>query len=265
MKAWWRVTLILALSASTVVDGAKKKRKKKDPFEDLPQDEKIKRQQDCEMCGLVMGTLQKGLEERKAKLQLSKEAADRKAKYVEGVQKAQTKRWLKQEYGVELIDALEEAIDGLCESRAEVIERVCGMPSFSTINSVEINIAKKSVLKQPLKGTAGYDGFKPEECKGRIRSQCLRVVEAQTEEMQQAALAGGGPEMCLEMWPSCTKMRAFLFFNSTEEADAARVKHEKDREDFERRANRKTNVKKEAASIFGDMSDDFMAMMKDDL
>jgi len=267
MRAWWRLLLVAALLAASGVDGKKKKKKKAKADEpELPREEKVKRQQDCEMCGLVMGTLQKALSARKAKLHLSKEAADRKAKYVEGVQKAQTKRWLKQEYGVELLDALEEAIDGICERRAEVVERICGLPSFSTINPVEVQIAKKSVLKQPYKGTDSFgDGFKPDECKGRIKTQCLRVVEAQAEEMQEVALSGGGPEMCTKLWPSCSKMRAFLFHNSTEEAEAARVKHEQAREDFERRANKKTNVKKEAANMFGDVAEDFMAMMKDDL
>eukprot|EP00966_Prymnesium_polylepis_P048888 1131412-Prymnesium_polylepis.1 len=179
------------------------------------------------MCGLVMGTQQTGLVKRKEKLKLTKEATERRQAYVEGVQKAQTKRWLKQEYGVELVDALEDAIDGLCERQAEVVERVCGLPSFATVTDKEVEIAKKSVLKQPLKGTEGYDGYKPEECRGRIKTLCLRVVVAQPEEMEKTALAGGGPDGCMSLWPSCTKERAFLFHNSTEEAAAAKVRHDK--------------------------------------
>ena len=261
MRLWRFVVFWLALVAPT---SAKRKRKQSKKPE-LSREEKVERQQNCEMCGLVMGTLQAGLTKRKEKLKLSKEAAERKQAYVEGVQKAQTKRWLKQEYGVELVDALEEAIDGLCERKAEVVENVCGLPSFATITDKEVAIAKKSVLKQPQKGTEGYDGYKPEECRGRIKTLCLRVVEAQAEEMEKAALAGGGPEACMSLWPSCSKERVFLFHNTTEEGEAARVRHEKQRDEFNRRAKKKPNPTKDAASMFGDVADEFMNMMKDDL
>ncbi|KAL1515247.1 hypothetical protein AB1Y20_001881 [Prymnesium parvum] len=257
------VVLLLILATPAAVDARRKRQKAKEP--PLPREERIARQQDCEMCGLVMGSLQEGLQQRQAKLRLSKEAAERRQAYVDGVQKAQTKRWLKQEYGVELVDALEDALDGICERKAEVVERICGVPSFSTINPKEVEIAKKSVLKQPLKGGEGYDGFKPEECRGRIKTQCLRVVEAKAEEMQRAALDGGGPEACLELWPSCSRMRAFLYHNSTAEAAAAQAKHERSREEFERRAKQKANPTREAAGMFGDVAEDFMNMMKDEI
>ena len=69
----------------------------------------------------------------------------------------------------------------------------------------------------------------------------------------------------MAMWPSCRRERAFLFHNSMEEAHAAKIKHDQQREDFERRAKKKTDPMREMAGLFGDLADDVMNMMKEEI
>ena len=54
----------------------------------------------CAACVQSFRLLSSTLSSAKARLELSKEANDRKAQKVDRVQKAQTRRWLKNEYGV---------------------------------------------------------------------------------------------------------------------------------------------------------------------
>jgi hypothetical protein len=147
-----RRVLLLILQ---VVGECSAKRKKQPK---LSREEIVLRQQDCEMCGLVVASLEAGLQRRQADLQLSREAVERRQAYVDGVQKAQTKRWLKGEYGVEMAAAVEDVIDGMCEREADLVNKVCGLPNFMSVSDREVEVAKLSALKQPYRGTAGYTG-----------------------------------------------------------------------------------------------------------
>ena len=51
-------------------------------------------------------------------MELSKEFNEKKAQKVDKVQKAQTKRWLKNEYGVALRAGIEEELEALCSREA---------------------------------------------------------------------------------------------------------------------------------------------------
>ena len=259
-----RATLLLFVLLLTQAQdalAAKRKVKRKVKQPELSR-ERVAQQQDCEMCGLVMSSLQRSLTERKAKLQLSKDAAQRRETYVEGVQKAQTKRWLHSEYGVEMVDALEEALDGLCEREAELVERVCGVPTFQGLSEREVEIAKMSTLKQPYRGIKSFD---PSECRGQIKSFCLRVVESGAEMMQRAALEGGGPEACVALWSGCSRRRARLFHNSTEEKAAAVEKFQREHEERKRRDRRPADAAGQAAGLIGDLTADFMSAFKDEV
>ena len=72
----------------------------------------------CAACVQSFRLLSSTLSSAKARLELSKEANDRKAQKVDRVQKAQTRRWLKNEYGVALRASLEEEMDVLCSRDA---------------------------------------------------------------------------------------------------------------------------------------------------
>ena len=68
----------------------------------------------CAACAQAVTYLAKAYNHTEAELELSKEANDKKAQKIDKVQKAQTKRWLKQEYGVALRAAVEEEMEALC-------------------------------------------------------------------------------------------------------------------------------------------------------
>ena len=68
----------------------------------------------CAACGLVVARLGSVLETAKAELELSKETIDKRAKSIDKVQKAQTKRWLKNEYSVALRAGVEDEVETVC-------------------------------------------------------------------------------------------------------------------------------------------------------
>ena len=82
----------------------------------------------CEVCGQLMRAMVASITQQKEEMELSKEAADRKAAAIDAVQKAQTKRWLKNEYAAGLAAALAERLDGIC-AEPGFEQRVCGVES----------------------------------------------------------------------------------------------------------------------------------------
>mmetsp|Transcript_7955 Transcript_7955/g.23279 ORF Transcript_7955/g.23279 Transcript_7955/m.23279 type:complete len:335 (-) Transcript_7955:335-1339(-) len=72
----------------------------------------------CVACGLLTASLSEAMETAKKELDQFKEA---KEEAIGRVQKAQTRRWLKQEYGSNLYAAVEDAMD-----------KVCALPALSS-------------------------------------------------------------------------------------------------------------------------------------
>ena len=105
------------------------------------------------MCGLIAMDLYKAHEESQKKYRLTKSARDKKLKYMEGVQKAQTKRWLKNEYSVALRAGVEDEV-----------ETVCGHDTLST--SRELQGACRDFLEEHEEATvrAVLDGTSEEMC-----------------------------------------------------------------------------------------------------
>ena len=68
----------------------------------------------CAACGLAVERLGSVLETTKGELELSKETNEKRAASIDKVQKAQTKRWLKNEYGVALRAGVEEEVETVC-------------------------------------------------------------------------------------------------------------------------------------------------------
>ena len=89
----------------------------------------------CDVCVLVMTELQKAFNATKLEYERSKEYNDKKAQKVDKVQKAQTKRWLKNEYKVELAASVEERLESVCEDES-LFGNVCnahsGQPPLPT-------------------------------------------------------------------------------------------------------------------------------------
>ena len=107
----------------------------------------------CAACGLVVARLGSVLETAKAELELSKETIDKRAKSIDKVQKAQTKRWLKNEYSVALRAGVEDEV-----------ETVCGHDTLST--SKELQGACRDFLEEHEEATvrAVLDGTSEEMC-----------------------------------------------------------------------------------------------------
>jgi protein-disulfide isomerase len=65
----------------------------------------------CSACTLAIRRLNGALNATKEELELSREANEKKSASIDKVQKAQTKRWLKREYGVALRAGVEEELE----------------------------------------------------------------------------------------------------------------------------------------------------------
>lgn len=68
----------------------------------------------CAACTTTVKQLAVAFSREKKELELSKEANDLKAQKIDKVQKAQTKRWLKNEYNVALRASIEEEMEKVC-------------------------------------------------------------------------------------------------------------------------------------------------------
>ena len=77
----------------------------------------------CAACSLVTSQLERRLNSTRDELEASKQFNDKKAASIDRVQKAQTKRWLKNEYGVALRAGLEEELEQVCASATMVLSR----------------------------------------------------------------------------------------------------------------------------------------------
>eukprot|EP00966_Prymnesium_polylepis_P096695 2240167-Prymnesium_polylepis.1 len=69
----------------------------------------------CTACALISRRLNGAVNSTKEDLEASKAFNDEKSKKIDKVQKAQTKRWLKMEYGVALRAGVEEELEKVCE------------------------------------------------------------------------------------------------------------------------------------------------------
>ena len=183
------------------------------PRKKAPSSKKSKAQvqaEQCEMCGVVMGELHTALRERKQTLKLSREAAARKAQKVDRVQKAQTRRWLKQEYNVEMMASLEERMEKLCDADA-LKDAVCA-----------IDEADERAVDSALRGSsvvAGGEGggFEKAACRKLVETRCRDVSADHIEDLMRRVLdadadAPADTEACAEVLPQCETARAERFF-----------------------------------------------------
>lgn len=120
----------------------------------------------------------------KAELELSHEAAERKQAQIHSVQKAQTKRWLKNEYKVALAAAVEERLEKVCDE-ASLLDVVCDLPAEQRRTHWELENDKQ--------------GSDVKRCGAVGLSRCKAFVEEHAEALARAALDGRG-------WASCAKI-----------------------------------------------------------
>ena len=194
----------------------------------------------CDLCGLIVGKLRRALETTHDELELSKEANERKAQKIDKVQKAQTKRWLKNEYRVALASALEEALEGVCDE-ASLLQPLCG-DAMAVFNETVATATKKASAKRATQefdylkggssdergssvkrgssssGEGGADGEGAESlawpavkegkvdvsaCHARGKLRCRAVVDEHAEELMRAVLDDQGLSQCAKLLPRC--------------------------------------------------------------
>lgn len=182
----------------------------------------IRRAQECEVCGLFFAQMAQTLDATRAALALSKEAASRRQAQIDGVQKAQTRRWLKMEYGQNLAAALEERMDGICTSE-ELLAAACSNHGPEGDGGEDEEGGwRPAAAEQPTPSLRRPDErpFQRAACAVRLEARCGALVDEAADEMQRAALDGRDATACALLLPACSVSQA-MAFNSTFWASAA--------------------------------------------
>ena len=167
----------------------------------------------CDVCALLMGQLKRALVSTQEELELSKEANDKKAEKIDKVQKAQTKRWLKNEYRVALAAAVEEKLDNVCDDKALLLP-VCKATANATADG------------EGSSGGSGASGGSGESggdelawpaaesgkvgvaaCQDRGKSRCRTVVDDHAEPLMRAVLDNRDAAECAKLLPQCDASR----------------------------------------------------------
>ena len=193
-----------------------------------------RREEECEACGLLVRELHGKLRATKQELQLSRAAAARKEQKVDKVQKAQTKRWLKQEYSVALAASLEEHVEGLCETSAWA-DAACSVNNslrswFHDDNPDERWTRDSPALEerhcafrrfQQFSTWSGNEGHEERDslrrqCSDAAKERCRPVVEEHIEAVMRAVLDSdieGEPDtgVCVQLLSGCEAKRAACF------------------------------------------------------
>ena len=151
----------------------------------------------CDVCILSVMGLEMALNETKDELELSRDAAAKKSASIDKVQKAQTKRWLKQEYSVALAAAVEERLEKLCEND-ELTRPVCAPVGSAT----SVGFAARAPW-QPVGGGA----FSAGPCRDSGKEHCRALQEEHADHLLRIALDGKGPAACAKLLPACEAER----------------------------------------------------------
>jgi len=172
----------------------------------------VARAQECELCGLVFEQMEMTLSSTRAELALSKDAAERRQAQIDGVQKAQTRRWLKLEYAQNLAAALEDMVDGMCNGVG--LKKAACKPEPTG----EPQRWSDAALRR---GGGGGGGFDKSTCEARVGARCSALVDAAADALQRAALDGRDATACASLLRGCSVETAQAFNHSyTPDGDA---------------------------------------------
>jgi hypothetical protein len=156
-----------------------------------------RRLEDCEACGLIVWRMQAIVAAKEMELESLKKAKEKRAK---ASTKAHSKRWLKQEYGVELAAAIESHIGELPRDR-RIYGGACQTGPGAVIDSA---------LRQ-----RESSHFHPGECERRVQSRASDVLEEFQDELIEAVLSGhSAGTACANTLPSCAPSRAKVLLGS---------------------------------------------------
>ena len=147
----------------------------------------------CEACGLIMWRMQTIVTEKAEKLQEVKAAKEKRASKST---KAHSRRWLRQEYAVELSSAIESQIDALPNDQ-RIIHGAC-------------RASAEALTGSALRASANVGpSFHPGRCQTQIRARMADVIGEYQDELTEAAVAGkGAGTACAAVLGHCSAARA---------------------------------------------------------
>lgn len=158
------------------------------------EDVEATQRQACDVCVVVMTDLQRAFNETKQEYERSKEYNDRKAERVDKVQKAQTKRWLKNEYRVELAASVEDRLEKVCEDEP-LLRHLCeSKPPLAAWSGIDAAEERKKKGKKKKEEEGSND-----RCAKMAEHRCRGLVEEHAEPMARAALDERGHGACATM------------------------------------------------------------------
>jgi len=173
--------------------------------------EASRRSQRCDACALLVSELASALNHTKTELERSKEFNDKKAQKVDKVQKAQTKRWLKNEYRVELAAAVEERLEKACDEAA-LFEPLC----------------KDDLRAGPWAGLGSGSSFDETACKKAGELRCKEVIEEHAEPLVRSALDEKGLAVCTKVLEGCDPKVELARAEGSDPAEREAVREDKD-------------------------------------
>ena len=152
--------------------------------------------EDCEACGLVVWRMQTIVGQKQSELDALKKAKEKRAKKST---KAHSKRWLRQEYAVELAAALEERLDQLSTDQ-RIIAGTCNRDAHEAIDGSELRMGG-------LRSSHGY--VDPHKCAKRVESRVSELLGESQDELTNAVIEGyGAGAACSKIVEHCTPERA---------------------------------------------------------
>lgn len=186
----------------------------------------VRRAQECEVCGLFFAQMIQTLDTTRAALALSEEAASRRQAQIDGVQKAQTRRWLNMEYGQNLAAALEESVDGICTSEALLAAACVTGPEGDDGDDEGGWMPVTAGQPTPALRRPDERRFERAACQVRVQARCVALVDHAADAVQRAALDGKDATACVSLLRECSVEKAMAFNRSYWESTEAHMEME---------------------------------------
>lgn len=161
--------------------------------------------EDCEACGLVVWRMQTLVAKKSGELESLKKAKEKRAKQST---KAHNKRWLRQEYAVELANALEEQLAELPKDK-RIIAGTCNVAANEAVEGSELRTGGS-------RHATNY--VDPQRCAERVEARLSELLGDSQDELVDWVLAGhGAGSACEATVPDCEAERATLLLGPSYE------------------------------------------------
>jgi len=150
--------------------------------------------EDCEACGVLVWRMQTIVAHKAKQLEDVKKAKEKRAAKSK---KAHSRRWLRQEYGVELSSAIEAEVDALAKD-SRIVNGVC------------------RPFRDGIEGSALRGGrMEGKRCSSRVQSRVEELLSEQQDDLVGAVVAGkGAGAACSKLLPRCSAARATLLLGA---------------------------------------------------